>query len=507
MADAPQYEWTEQDRKIHEAALAGFPAESERIADDLRALDYFHLRGGDRVPFRRGESRAQWESRPRQTHPLTRRVVKILCSMTYSPGPARSIEDDEAASAELEEVYRDNMIDQVMGAADEMATLLGVAAVQVADLGGASLKPIKLYLWDRSQLILYPAPDDPTKVAHVITRDVYDEQRRYTWWTPRFYRTYWTDKLTPGQTSGGVAARFVPSRSGPNPYGRLPFGLIFNELPTTTLVPPGLGCFLADRNAAIDVKIDRMDAAVNAYHTPRGYVYNAPAGWNPSDPDYEAGDFIRVPPYIADEALEPRIEFPQPQLDVESGHLDVEKTIDTVMEGLGVPQTLYRMNQASLPSGESQKAEQQPLVDYTDKRRELMKAWETDLAEAILAVKGVAYGQAGSVEAGTRGLNLTLRWPPEDPTLEQMQADEASLQDESKSLVMVVQERFRYASRDEAVQHLQRVADDNAELKRMDLGPQAAADRRFKQQQQLRAAEPPPAPTNPEPPGGPSHGQ
>lgn len=483
---------TNAEKAIDSEIRAGFPNEQERLGEALRVLDYFSLRGGKYIPKRRGESSRDWSDRAKQTHPLTRRVVKILCSKTYSPGPARSIEDDEVADPALQEVYRDNLIDQIMGAADEMATLLYFAAIQVVDLGSESLKPYRLRLWDASQLVLYAAPDDPTRCASLVTIDRVDCRTRYRWWTDRFCREYLTEKWSPGVTSGARTSKF--QREVPHAYGRLPFGLIFHERPTSTLTGDALGPFLIERNAAIDVKIDRMDEAVVAFHAPQGYLFNAPPGWNPLKGDdsglpYQIGGLVRVPMNVAmDEAVQVRIEYPQPNLDIESGHLDIEKTIDTVMEGLGVPQTLYRMDQASLPSGESQKAEQQPLVDYTEKRRELFKCWETDLAEAILAVVGVKPDQAAAKEAGTKGLNLTLRWPPEDPTMEEMQADQMAVQEESTSLVMVVQKRNRYASREEAIQHLRQVSEDNKALHRFGLGPLAAMQRQIDVQKQLAAA-------------------
>ena len=472
---------TDAEKAIDAEIRAGFPNEQDKFTERLRVLDYFHLRGGCHVPLRPNEDADGWKARAKQAHPLTRRVVKILCSKTYSPGPARSIEDDPEASAALEEVYRDNVVNQLMGATDEMVTLLHFAAVQVVDYGTASLKPIQLRLWDASQLVLYASPDNPTRCSSLVTIDRVDNQTRYRWWTDRFVRVYESNKWSTGMTAGARTSRFV--RQVPHRYGRLPFGLFFHERPTTSLDGSGLGPYLADCNAAIDVKIDRMDAAVVAYHTPPGYVYNAPAGWDPHDPDNEAGSLIKVPMGLDGDgdAHDVRIEYPQPNLDIESGHLDIEKTIDTVMEGLGVPQTLYRMDQASLPSGESQKAEQQPLVDYTEKRRELFKSWETDLAEAILAVVGVKPKQRAAKEAGTRGLNLTLRWPPEDPTAEEIQADQAAMADESVSLVMVVQKRNRYSNRVEALQHLAQVSKDNEELAKLGLGPIAARERMAEQ--------------------------
>ncbi len=451
------------ERSIDAEVLAGLPNEQERLAEATRVLDYYHLRGGMHVPRRRGESTTAWSARPRQTHPLTRRVIKILCSKTYSPGPTRTIADDPAADPILQEVYRDNLIDQMVAAADRMATLLHFAAVQAVDLGSESLKPFRLRLWDASQLALYADPNDPTRCAALITIDRADNRTRYRFWTAEFCREYLTEKWSRDRTSGARTSRFVSQVD--HGYGRPPFGLVFNERPTSGLYSEPLGAYLADRNAAIDVKIDRMDEAVVAFHSPRGFVFNAPPGWSPDgDPDDVAG-LVRVPRVQTEDGnVEVRVEYPQPGLNVESGWLDVEKAIDTVMEGLGVPQTLYRMDQASLPSGESQKAEQQPLIDYAEDRRELFKSWETDLAEAVLAVVGTATGNAAVKEAGARGINLTLRWPPEEPSVEDVQTDQLTVAERSASLLQVVQKRNRYASRDEAMQHMEQVARDDADL-------------------------------------------
>jgi hypothetical protein len=169
-------------------------------------------------------------------------------------------------------------------------------------------------------------------------------------------------------------------------------------------------------------------------------------------------------------------------MDVQGGWDHVQRAIDTVLEGLGVPQTAYRLNQSTLPSGAAQIAEQQPLLDYSEMRQEPFRKYEADIAAVILAVGG-----KGAPESG---VDLTCRWPVDlirTPGPEQDVQDQASLQMDMESEAMVAKRRFKFQSDEEAWEHLERVAEDKKKLRKLGLGPQAAMDQQMQMQQEADA--------------------
>ena len=492
---------TDLDRQIDQAALAGFPNEQDRLCDCRYVMDFYERRGANHAEKWYGEPESSWRWRPKKHYAVTRRVVDILCSHLYSPGPTRSIADDDATNEYLESVYRDNLINAFMQRADAASTMLGIAAIQATPSGealkatGDVLKPIKLQLWGYDQLILYPDAVDCTEIDHVVTIDTMDQRTRYTWWTDEFIRTYLTDKDDASQrmssivrTTGGRATRFIPEMSGANPYGRLPFAFVHYELPTNGYMTCGIGEYLAQINAIIDDEASQLAFAVKKFLAPKGLMFDTdPAFKDVSTP---MGEFLRVASEqgSVDHTVNARLEYLQAQVDFQGGQDHINHTITTALQTLGVPESLYRLNQSTLPSGAAQVAEQQPLVDYSEARQEPFKRYETKIAEMILAVGGTYYGDASLVKASTDGVNLTCRWPAvtiRTPGPEQDAQDADSIATDKESLLDVVQRRFKLSSKDEAYEHLEQVAEDNERIRALGLGPLAAEDRAAEQANQM----------------------
>lgn len=456
---------------IHRAALAGFPREQDRIAECLRVLDFYHLDGAKYV--RRNDGDLGADRLPVETTGLTKRCVDVLTSRLYSPPPSRKILDDDAVSDWLDATYRNNLVNHLFQEADRLATLLGVAAFEAVP-SDDPVKPVRLYLWDYSQLILLPAADDATAISDVVTIDRLDETTRYSWWSKDAKRTYTSKKAWTGlETSGGRATVYRPELSHVNPYGRLPFGLVHHALPVTAATVPGLGSFLADAEEAVDAKRYAISLGVKKYFLPKPYVSGISPEWQPTD---IAGEYMRIPTPITGaggEGTSPTVGFIQASIDVEQGEHHVDRAIERTLEAVGVPLSIYRMNQSSSLSGDALEAEQKPLIDYSTARQEIFKLWENHVAEATCAVGGFATGDGRLVEAG-RGVNLSTTWPADLVVTsgdEQDRQDRASLELGLDSLVSVTMRRLRLTSEEEALQHLIKIREDNQKLRELGILP------------------------------------
>lgn len=450
---------------LDRAIRAGLPNEQARRAECLRSMDYYELRGIQHIPMRDAESATDFLARPKRSLPFAHRVIRVLTSKTYSPGPGRTIQDDATASEWLEDVYEDNLINSLWQRADRMATLNGMAAFQVAATGDPG-RPIKVQLWcGWHEVIPFELPGKANEVAAVVTIDSVDNMTRYTYWTADFYREYETDKLQDGQTANGRTAKFLGEY--PNPYGVIPFAFVWHELPVSGLDSVhGLGPFLSDINSSIDIEMSDMCQAVSAYHAPIGIAYDADENFQPIK---KYGGWIRVQGVTNDISRmpAPRLEYVQAQLDIGGGWQNIRGVIDSELEALGIPLASYRMNSATLHSGAALMAEQMPLVDYATDRREPIRKYEEDLKSTCLSVAGKYYGQP-NLEAAAK-LPLTLTWPV--PTLslpgqERDLTDADSVAAGYESPVMVVMRRFGM-SRDQAIDHMRQVSEDHAELQQI----------------------------------------
>lgn len=449
---------------IESEILAGLPNEQARRGTCLRSLDYYHLRGAKLIPRRDAEQDQDYKLRPKRSLPFARRVVNVLASKLYNPGPSRQLADAPGATAWLNAAYDACLVNSLWQQADRMAHLNGMCAIQVAASGDPA-RPLAMQLWSGwHEIVPLEAPGRANEVAACITIDCVDNTTRYTWWTDEFYRVYETDKLKPGQTSGGRVARFRPELSGDNPYGVLPFAFAWFERPTSGIdAVEGLGPFLSTLNATIDVEMSDMAQAVQAYHTPIPVAYDADVGWNPI---VAMGKFLRVNsvPTDLERGPAPRLEYLQAELDIDGGWANIRGVIDSELEALGIPLTAYRMDSNTLPSGAALVAEQKPLADYAVERREPFRAYESDLARVSLTVGGIHYRKA-ELLAAARACRLVLTWPAQAidaPSAERDQQDQASLELGLESRVMVVMRRFGL-SREQALAHLEQVARDEAE--------------------------------------------
>lgn len=458
---------------IEREVQAGLPREQARRLVALNSMAYYRLRGAEKIPVRAGENDRDYQERPKRTIPFTRRVVRVLASKLYAPGPTREVVGDPGATEWLTAAYGDCHINSRWQQADRMSHLNGMCAFQVAASGDPK-RPLKIQFWAGwHEIIPFEAPGRANEVAACVTIDAVDNQTTYTLWTRDQYLTYRTDKLADGQTAGGRVAKFVAEESGVNPYKCLPFAFVWYEPPDGGIdCVEGLGRFLSDLNGTIDIEISDMAQAMQKYHLPIPVAY---------DCDVETalltkpGGFMHVVASVDGETAnpsKPRLEYLQAQLDIEGGWSNIRGIIDSELEALNIPLTAYRMDSRTLPSGEALLQEQAPLIEYANERREPFRSYEAHLAKVCLMVGGTYYKRPDLL-AAAKDVNLTLTWPPPSlslPSVDRDQQDKTSLDLGLESRVMIVQRRYGM-TRDQAVAHLKQAIDDEAELAKFGLQP------------------------------------
>ncbi|WP_165063449.1 hypothetical protein [Paludisphaera rhizosphaerae] len=458
----PDRPLTDYESSIYRECLAGFPMEQERISEDVRTLAYYALDGGQFVSRNAGDD----DHISIESTGLTKRCVDILTSLSYSPPPSRQILDDEASDKFLNEVYQDNKINSLLHRADVYAHLLGFAAVEAVP--AVSLKPVRLYLWNASELIVRGDEDDCTAIGHVITRDTTpDGKIRLTWWS-RDFRIVFVGRNSGGfVTSGGRSTQEVARTI--NPYGRLPFGFIHHQLPVSELTTPGVGEWLADQEAAIDEKRYQLSLGMKKYLLPKAWVGGVTAQWQPTD---VVGEFMRMPAELLVEgSSQPNIGYLQAQLSVDQAEAHIDSSVDRTLTAIGVPLSIYRMDQTSTISGDAIEAEQKPLVDYTRARQETLKVCENDVAEAVLAVGGAWLKRPELSKAGQGGANLTVSWPEDIvqiPGVDQDTQDANAIAAGYQSTIDVIRRRYRLSSDEEAVQRYIKVRQDQRKIAEID---------------------------------------
>lgn len=458
---------------IESEILDGLPNEQARRLECIRSMKYYRLEGADLIEARNGENSVDFQNRPKRSIPITRRVIRVLASKLYAPGPAREIDGRPEATKWLQGVYSQCHANGRLQQADRMAHLNGMCAVQVGATGRPD-RPLGFQFWAGwHEVVPFELPGQANRIGAVVTIDACDQRTTYTFWTREFFRTYRTEKLRPGQTAGGRVARFVPEESGPNPYGCLPFAFFWYETPECGIdEAKGLGPFLANLNATIDAEASDMAQAVKAFHQPQAYAINVD---EESLQLTKPGAFMFVEGAVnstLERQLEPKIGYLQAELDIEGGWANIQAIIDAELEALGVPLTAYRMDQRTLPSGEALIQEQAPLIEYATERREAFRRCEADLAIACLTVAGTYYGRADLLAAAV-DLTLSLAWPAPQinlPGAARDEQDKTSLELGLESRVMIAMRRFGM-NRTQAVAHLKQAALDEAELAKAGVDP------------------------------------
>lgn len=450
---------------IIDEVKAGLKNEQERLDDARENADFFRGRFdayGNRPP-----SSAWAGARYKCDSRIMTWLVESLAMHLYGKGPSRSMPDHPKAAEWLNGVYRTSAIDALLQSADQWSAVSQVSAIQVIPTTDPA-RPVRHALWPAHQLVVWESEEDPLIPAAVATIDRFDNRKRLRLWTAERRLTYQSDKLQPGQTSGGQEYQLVASED--NPFGVIPFSFIHYNFPTTEFWSGGPGQAFKELNDYLNQSLTDSGDAIRYCAKPIVLALSVRAGWRPTTP-VQPGDIWDVPGDGIDadgNGIPPDISYLQPDLGFVDAHwTDIQSRLDHAMQCAGVPTSFFRLIQDSAASGAAIVAEQLPLILRAEGRQRPFGYYERDLARVTLQV-GAAHlaanqiADAEQLRQAAADPGLTLRWPcmrPRLVTAEEDASNTVALEQKTKSRTQIVMERENL-TREEAEAYLEQVAQD-----------------------------------------------
>ena len=493
-----------------EEIKSGLPNEMPLMDAALERQAFFDYNGFryERHFRRDAESSFDFQGRSHRMSGFLNQCIRALCKHVYNPGPSRRwIDGGSESQVFLDKVYTDNFFDAIMLAADQLSTLNGTVAIQIdAGAGNYADKPLTYRLWGREEHCVWVDPDNANVPLVVCTRDKFDEQIRYRLWSDTECWTFLTAKLKIGEeTTGGRLAELRSKE--PHEYGCLPFSFVHYHLPIRTFDVVPVGEFLWKAEIHIDDRVSRLDESIHKHLNPTPWAQGMPESWKP---DLEPQRFIRLPPkqpYLdASGTYQPgeyaTLGYLQVTIDVAGAWDDLARYIRQALEAADIPESAVRMEQMGVASGISLMVEQEPLLKRATARRIMFNVYEHDIGKRSLLCAGNHYGIESLAKAAMDG-HMVCVWP--QPRLavntpDKLELIQGEVQAGFKSHLMAVQDWYG-VGRDEALDIVEQIKDDEEELKR--IFPELGA---------VKATQPPPEatqegpagqqePTNPADPG------
>ena len=446
-----------------------------RLASAIENQAFYDFESDRYQPRREAETEFDFAGRPKRQSGFVQQAVDRLCEHTYNPGPQRTVVGDGLADSLLEQVYETNHIDCVMQHAEQQATLNDVCAVQIKCTNDKD-KPVDLQLWGGDEFTVFTDPEDPRQAFAVVTIDRYNQRTRYKLWFADEVRTYLTDQYSADRTAGARVA--MPAKDAEkNTYGCIPFAFLHYRAPVRQFWTPGPGTFLRKAELRINDRLSELDELISKYGRPIGVFRNVSPTFTP---EIGPGRFLRLcrggTGYTGEgyaDGGEPTAEYLQAQLAIESIWVDLEKYIKQVATAVNLPYSALELQYEDASSGIALIIKAAPLLTRARQRRPIYQLAELGLARKVLTACGNHYGHADLVEQAKQ-LQLLLAWAEPRipiPGPDRDQSDEWEMQVGIKSRVTVCMERFGL-TRDQAIAHIEQVAEDEAEAQEM--GPPKA---------------------------------
>lgn len=468
--DAPRLD---REAVLREVAR-GLPNEKDRLACAYENQAYADLDQAAWEDERRdAETEFDFLRRPKKRTGFLHQVLGRLCSHTYNPGPHRST-DLAAVDRILQRVYEQNHVDALMHEAERLATTNDVAAIQVRwtrDRGKG--KDIDLQLWGGEEFAVFESPDDPREAEAVVTIDRVDNTTRYRVWFDDLVHSFTTEKAGGAdarETKGGVVAYEEAGSPRPNPYGVIPFAFVPYRHQTRQFWVKGPGSFLRSTEATCNREASELAEAIVKYSSPVALFINVPPEFNP---EIGPGRFLRLmrggPAYSGDgftDPGDPDARYLQAQLAIEEVWTDIRHTLDQVAEACDLPPSALRLDYTDAPSGMSIIARAFPLLERARCRRPIFQRAETALVRMICRVHG-RMARDAAIEAAADTVKVLLAWPEPRvpiPGPDRDQTDSWEIGLGIKSRVNVIEERCGL-TRDQALRHLEQVAEDERAAK------------------------------------------
>jgi hypothetical protein len=475
---------------IHQEALDGFPGHADRMNNARENNDFYYCRNAAYLERRESEDYQDFIRRPKRFSRITHKVIKVLARDLYNPGPTRKLEGADDADSFLQSVYEKNYVNALMQKADRLATLNATCAIQAVATGRPE-KPIKLYVWGAQEFIPFFAQGEVAEPWAIATIAVdpkgTKKRRRVELWSAREHRVYvtgWSDTL---QTFGGTRFEYMPRMSGyfdddldqwqtgVNPYGVLPFCFVHDELPVCDFWEGGIGTALRECNQELDRELSDLAQHLKVHMNPDAFLRGVAAEWRREKRPGGWQPLIAAIGPDGEQQAPPEAFYVQPQLSVDHAWFDIEKYANSTLEELDVPLVAVRDYASTDLSGIAIVARSIPLLSRTKGRQVPFIAYETALARLILSVAGNYYGEESLAAAAAASLSVTFPTPRFPlPTPERDAEDQFEVENHIKSLLMVIQER-KGMTRDQAIEHVEQVKEDDDLLTQLYPEPTFAA--------------------------------
>lgn len=413
--------------------------------------------------------------------------MEVLTSNLYKASPTRKL-SNPVESAWLEQTYKFNKMHAKWKRADELTLIGGFCGYQFKGTADP-LNPLKIILWGAEEIAFWVDADDPLVPVYVAVKDRDGGRNRLRLYSDDMIVTFVTEETA---SAWGTFTE-VKTANGriTNPYrdidgkGIIPFSFCHWFTPTQVFTTDGPGYGLAECNDFVNADLDSLGDAKAFLCKPLGVASGVDATWVPPV-QIRPGDFINLPASDVDlggTGVQPTLTYLMADLGfIAADWMDLNFYIDHVLEMNGVPPVLIRMIQSSARSGESIKAEQTPLIQWVEGRRSQWADFEDDTA--LMAVKVTAAhlrnttgydADAAKLQAIADDWQFTLRWPnlyTLTPGPERDLADDYRVERGYASKIMIVMERDG-VTEIEAVEHLQKVHEQNEALKALGIEPQS----------------------------------
>ncbi len=472
-------------KQIESEIEGGLKNEAPRMRDAWECLRYSMARF-EEFPTRHKDQRYKSPS-VRRTTRIFGRFVDVLCMHLYKKQPTRKLADP-VLSEWLETVYRRNYVGAKIRRLQELTLIGGFGALQFS--GGTDPQvPVKVTVWGADQLAYWVSPEDPTKVDAVATVDKRDNQRHLTLWTREQIVEYETAKGISHPAEGGTAYR-LKSRQV-NPYvdreelGIIPFAFAHWTFPVSDFETNSPGLNLKELNQGVNERLDNLGDSIYFNCRPIGVAEGVDDGWAPPA-EIRPGDFLKLPADNVDlggNGPVPTLKYLMPDLSyVTKDWEDQSAFLDHTLEMWGIPPSLFRMVQSSVRSGAAIQAEQLPIIGWVEGRQPDWACYEEEIAKRCIEVAASHLDNVGmgSDAVALYGLlddwSFSLRWPAlyiQLPGPDRDRADDWRLNHGTVSLIGLMQER-QDLTEQEALEHLGKVAEQNAQLEAMGINPQPA---------------------------------
>ena len=446
-------------RAIEAEILRGLPNETERLDQAKKNIAVYNGTYHD-------PEITYWDrdKRARRDLPLMGKVIDALTAYPYQESPTRHIADNKEATDYLAKVYEQNRITTLLRASDRYRHAADLFALQVQATNDPN-KPIKIFSWTADSLVVWTDSDDQTTPVAVCVIDRFDNQTRYRLWTASECRTYITKKWN-GETSGGRVPTLQIVEK--NLYGVLPFVFFHALPPITQFIEGGPGDTLSRMEQHINFRL-MEDADHLRFSKPRGFLLGVQG-----DKDLihrpRAGEWDRFGPNPPKDARDnfgsnPDVKWIAPPFDwLDKEWDDLRYYWNWMLESVGVPAASIPLDKAIIAtvSGAALIARNIPLFLYARNTQEQYRYYEQDLAKLVFTITDKIYGMYG--DAIDKPLAITFGevvpdMPPDSPDdyLDGL-ADRGEL-----SQIQVIMRRMGL-TREQAIEHLDQVAKDEAEI-------------------------------------------